>query len=63
MPALDIPEALTFSNANDVEMILKHYDLQTHDFVKDGVEFINYIGDESLDKYRNFFIELSKNHT
>lgn len=63
IPALDIPKALTFSNAHDVEAILKHYDLQKHNFVEDGQEFISFIGDESLDKYRNFFIELSKNHT
>ena len=61
VPALDIPKALTFSNANDIEAILKHYDLKKHNFVEDGQEFISFIGRDSLKKYKEFFIGLSKN--
>ncbi len=61
VPALDIPETLTFSNYNDVENILKHNDLQKHNFVENGQEFISFISEESLNKYKEFFIKLSEN--
>jgi hypothetical protein len=60
VPALNVPEFLEFSTIDELEKAINQNDIQTHDFKEDGKEFINYIGDEALGRYREFFARLQK---
>lgn len=55
IPSLPLPDNLIFSTADELIDIITKDDMDEYDCEEIGKEFILYIGDESLGKYREFF--------
>lgn len=55
IPSLPLPENLIFSTAHELRDIIANADLEENACKAIGKEFILYINDESLKKYREFF--------
>jgi hypothetical protein len=56
IPSNELPYELTFSSAEELEKIM----LIKQDFKKIGLQYIQYIGNESLNKYVEFFDSIEK---